>query len=105
MLAASQAVQRYLLATLDTRTRFPLRALPNRVSRRRSQLSASGAASTGPRMPLPALDEHVTQHLGVIGHDAVGAQIQEPDHLGPVVDGPYVDIQAERVRPVHERRG
>jgi hypothetical protein len=93
--------QRYYSSTLNTRTRFPLRALPNRVSARRSQLSgprlpppaAEGALLLAPGVPLTPLDEDIAKRFDVVGHEPVGAQVQEPGHLGPVVDRPHVHVE------------
>ena len=52
---------------------------------------------------LTSLDEDLAEHLDVVGHDPVGTQIQQTAHLGPVVDGPHVHVEAEGVGAAHER--
>ena len=49
------------------------------------------------------------QHLGkgvdAVGDDAIDTEVEEPVHLGRVVDGPDVHVLAEVVGALHERLG
>src|SRR5262249_58076155 len=40
---------------------------------------------------------------GLVGHDAVDAQVEQPFHGRAIVDGPGVDLQAQRLGPADER--
>src|SRR5215467_9130522 len=56
-----------------------------------------------PGMPLVAGGQDVAQGDGLVGHDAVDAQVEQPLHGRALVDGPGVDLQAERLGPADER--
>src|SRR3954451_23503318 len=88
---------------------------PSRTSSRPSAASA-GRGGTGRRCrwaagsssvvsPLSAPGEHLLEHVGAVGDQAVDAEIEELVHLRGLVDGPHVDVDARRVGPAYERTG
>src|SRR5262249_60880389 len=63
------------------------------------------ARCTRSRVPLVTGGEDVAESDGLVGHDAVDAQVEQPFHGRAVVDGPGVDLQAQRLGAAEERRG
>src|SRR5262245_1364811 len=57
------------------------------------------------RVPLVTGGEDVAESDGLVGHDAVDTQVEQPFHGRAVVDGPGVDLQAQRLGAAEERRG
>src|SRR5215470_10489861 len=55
------------------------------------------ARCTRSRVPLVTGGEDVAESDGLVGHDAVDAQVEQPFHGRAVVDGPGVDLQAQRL--------
>src|SRR5579864_427798 len=99
MLAASQAVNGSFLATPNTRTRFPLRALPNRVSAKDRSYGTLRRVAARPGVPLTPHREQVTEQDDLVGHDPVGAEVKDPLHLVLGVDRPHVHLQPGGLRP------
>src|SRR6516225_3411253 len=85
----------FTTSTLATGTRFPLRPDPNRVMPSSVRIRRTG-------MPLVAGGQDVAQGEGLIGHNAVDAQVEQLFHGRSVVDGPGVDLQAQRLGPADE---
>ena len=50
----------------------------------------------------PRLDEDVLQHVDAVADETVDAEVEQPMHLGGIVDGPHVDLLAVVVRHVDE---
>ena len=55
--------------------------------------------------PLSAPGEHVLEHVGAIGDQAVDAEVEQLVHLRRLVDGPDVDVGAGGVGAAYERPG
>src|SRR5262249_21925391 len=63
------------------------------------------ARCTRSRVPLVTGGEDVAESDGLVGHNAVDAQVEQPFHGRAVVDGPRVDLHAQRLGAAEERRG
>lgn len=76
-----------------------------RIAERGEPHPAPPAGSGGgvlPGAPLAAGGQYLAQQDGVVGHDAVHAQVEQADHLGTLVHRPGVHLQAQRVRTADE---
>lgn len=54
---------------------------------------------------MAAGPEHVPEHVGAIRHDAVDPEVEQPVHLGCVVDRPHVNVETEIVGGADESGG
>src|ERR1700722_15635075 len=64
--------------------------------------SAPSSLREHPRMPLPALGENIPQQLYLVGHHAVGAEVEGALDRGPRVERPDVNLKAELVGAADE---
>ena len=55
--------------------------------------------------PLAAPGEHLLEHVGPVGDQAVDAEVEQLVHLRRLVDGPDVHVGAGGVRAAYERTG
>src|SRR6516165_1295642 len=81
-------------STLATRTRFP-------IVIDITPWAAWGLAG----VPLAAGGEDVPQRHGLVGHDAIHPEVEQVLHVGPLVDGPDMNLEPERLGAVDEGRG
>src|SRR5207253_1129476 len=83
-------------STLATRTRFPL--CPDPTVR-----WGTCWLRVRPGVPLAAAGEDLAEGHGLVGHDAVHAQVEEAIHGRAVVHRPGMDLQAEGMGAGDER--
>ena len=53
-------------------------------------------------MPLTSGDQHIFQHCGPVGHEAIDANVDQPVHLHGVVNGPDMNVEPQSMRTPYE---
>ena len=53
-------------------------------------------------VPGTAFSQHAAEHVGLVGHEAVDAEVEQPVHLDRLVDGPDVYRESPSVCSPHE---